>query len=148
MSGTEAAVAWLATGLALLVLEVVAPGAFMMWLGIAAVGTGGIVLAFDPAFAHQVVAFAVLAVVAIAVGVALRRSARQPRINTPDAGLLGRTATVLRFDGTEGRVRVGDSDWPARLAPDAAPGAAPPEAGARLRVVGVDGTVLVVGSGT
>jgi len=47
---------------------------------------------------------------------------------------------ALRFHGREGRVRVGDSDWSARLAP----GAPAPEVGARLLVEDVEGTVLIV----
>ena len=40
------------------------------------------------------------------------------RLNTQQAGLAGRSATALTFQGREGRVRVGDSDWAARVPPD------------------------------
>ena len=62
------------------------------------------------------------------------------RLNTQQAGLAGRSATALTFQGREGRVRVGDSDWAARVPADVAE----PTTGARLRVEGVDGTVLIV----
>ena len=61
-------------------------------------------------------------------------------MNTQTAGLAGRVATALVFHGREGRVRVGDSDWAARV-PTGVP---PPDPGTRLRVDGVDGTVLIV----
>jgi inner membrane protein len=129
---------WVLAGLALLMLEVHTPGAFMMWLGLAACGTGLIVLAGGIGFEVQVVTFGVLA--AISLGVGLRFRHRPIRLNTQQAGLAGRSATALAFQGREGRVRLGDSDWAARVPTDVAE----PTAGARLRVEGVDGTVLIV----
>ena len=135
------ALAWLAGGVLLLVIEVLAPGVFMMWLGLAALGVGVVVWLAEPAFAWQVVLFAVLAAIAIGIGLRLRRAARRSGLNTAESGLVGRSVGVLSFAGREGRVRLGDSDWPARLAA----GAPPPRPGETLRVVGVDGTTLVVG---
>jgi len=129
---------WMLAGLALLMLEVHTPGAFMMWLGLAACGTGLVVLASGVGFELQVVMFGVLA--AISLGVGLRYRHRTIRLNTQQAGLAGRSATALAFQGREGRVRVGDSDWAARVPSDVAE----PSAGTRLRVEGVDGTVLIV----
>jgi inner membrane protein len=129
---------WLLAGLALLILEVHTPGAFMMWLGLAACGTGLVVLASDIGFEAQVVTFGVLAAVSLGVGLRFRRC--PVGLNTQKAGLAGRPATALAFQGREGRVRVGDSDWAARVPADVAE----PAAGARLRVEGVDGTVLIV----
>jgi inner membrane protein len=129
---------WLLAGLALLMLEVHTPGAFMMWLGLAACGTGLIVLASGIGFELQVVTCGVLA--AISLGVGLRFRHRPVRMNTQQSGLAGRSATALLFHGREGRVRLGDSDWAARVPADVAE----PSAGARLRVEGVDGTVLIV----
>ncbi len=131
---------WLAGGVVLLVLEVLAPGAFMMWLGLAAIGTGLLVHWMDPAFAWQVAAFAVLSAIGIAAGLRLRRPRRLTTLNTPGSGLIGRSARVLSFAGGEIRVRVGDSDWAARLAGKSAM----PAIGMMLRVVGVDGSVLLV----
>lgn len=130
---------WVVGGLALLMIEIAAPGAFMMWLGLAACGTGLIVLATAVGFEFQVMTFAVLAAASLAVGLRFRRP-RQAKLNTQQAGLAGRPATALVFQGREGRVRVGDSDWAARVPADVAS----PEAGTRLRVEGVDGTVLIV----
>jgi membrane protein implicated in regulation of membrane protease activity len=130
---------WIVAGLALLMLEIHAPGAFMMWLGLAACGTGLIVLVSGIGFEMQVVTLGVLAAISLGIGLRFRRS-RPGRMNTQQSGLAGRAATALAFQGREGRVRVGDSDWAARVPPDVAE----PASGARLRVESVDGTVLIV----
>lgn len=132
---------WLVAGLVLLVAEVLAPGAFLMWLGMAALGTGVLAAFAGIGFETQVVAFTLLAAASIMVALRLRQTRVPSRLNTPGSGLVGRPAGVLGFSGPEGRVRVGDSDWPARLAP----GTPMPATGDALRVVGVDGVVLVVG---
>jgi inner membrane protein len=133
-------VSWMLAGLGLLIAEVVVRGAFLMWLGLAACGVGLLTLGADLGFALQVVAFALLGVVSLAVGLRLRQSRTRAVLNSQQAGLAGRSATALAFHGREGRVRLGDSDWPARLPPDVAE----PTPGAKLRVVDVEGTVLIV----
>ena len=135
------AVLWLIAGLVLMLLEVALPGVFLMWLGLAALGTGLVVQLLAPAFAWQVVVFAVLAAIAIVVALRVRTPRKAAHLNTPGSGLVGRKAVALAFHGRTGRVRVGDSDWSARLAS----GTEPPAPQAVLRVVGVDGTTLVVG---
>ncbi|MCX7384913.1 MAG: NfeD family protein [Alphaproteobacteria bacterium] len=132
---------WLVCGVVLLVVEVLAPGVFMMWLGLAAIGTGGVTLWFEPGIGWQVVAYAVFAAATLSLGLRLRVGRKPAMLNTAQAGLTGRTARVLAADAAGIRVRVGDSDWTARLAH----GVTMPAAGAVLRVVGVDGTTLVVG---
>jgi membrane protein implicated in regulation of membrane protease activity len=61
-------------------------------------------------------------------------------VNTPDAGLIGRFGVLTEPGNAGPRVRVGDSDWAARLPRDLAES----PAGTRVRVEGVDGTTLVV----
>jgi hypothetical protein len=131
-------VCWLLAGLGLLIAETLLPGAFLMWIGLAACGAGLLTLAGGLRFEFQVVAFALLAAVSLAAGLRLRR--RRVALNTQRAGLAGRSAVALSFHGREGRVRLGDSDWPARVPADEAE----PAPGAALRVVDVDGTVLIV----
>ena len=135
-------VLWLIAGLVLMLLEVVAPGVFLMWLGLAALGTGLVAQVVAPGFALQVVVFAVFAAVAITIGLRVRTPRNAAQLNTPASGLVGRAAVALEFHGRTGRVRVGDSDWSARLAT----GTEPPAPQTMLRVVAVDGTTLVVGA--
>ena len=77
---------WVVAGLVLLMLEIHAPGAFMMWLGLAACGTGLIVLATGIGFELQVVTIAVLAAISLAIGLRFRYR-RPPRMNTQQSGL-------------------------------------------------------------
>ena len=132
---------WVAAGLGLLILEVLLPGVFMMWLGLAACGAGLLTLLLHFGFAAQVLAFGVLTVIALGVGLRLRPTRRQQVMHTERDGLVGRPATALVFQGRDGRVRVGDTDWAARVPP----GVEPPDPGSRLKVQRVDGTILIVG---
>jgi membrane protein implicated in regulation of membrane protease activity len=129
---------WVAAGLCLLTMEMLLPGVFMMWLGLAACGTGLLTLAFGFGFSGQVVSFGVLAAITLTIGLRVRRPATI--MHTERAGLVGRPATALVFHGRDGRVRLGDTDWPARVPPEISP----PDPGARLRVAQVDGTTLIV----
>lgn len=129
---------WIAAGLGLLILEMLLPGVYLMWLGLAACGVGLLTLAFHFGFEIQVIAFGVLAAITLSIGLRVRRT-RQV-VHTESEGLIGRPATALVFRGRDGRVRLGDSDWAARVPADIAP----PDPGARLRVAQVDGTILIV----
>ena len=130
---------WVLSGLLLLGLELAAPGAFMMWIGLACLGVGGLTGLARPGLAGQVLAFALFCALAVGIGLRLRRRATAV-LNMPGSGLVGRSATWLGFAGPEGRVRVGDSDWPARLLDDTM--VTDPAFG--LEVVDVVGTVLLV----
>ncbi|MFQ3623369.1 MAG: NfeD family protein, partial [Acetobacteraceae bacterium] len=94
--------------------------------------------AFAAPFGTKVVVFLVLLAAGIAASLALRRRQRvEVRVNTPDAGLVGRIGTLTERHPSGARVRLGDSDWSARVSGEAAIGDA-------VRVEGVDGTTLVV----
>jgi membrane protein implicated in regulation of membrane protease activity len=60
-------------------------------------------------------------------------------VNAPTAGLIGSTCHALAFEAGEGRVSFRDGTWSARVADASAP-----QAGEVMRVVGLDGTTLLV----
>jgi hypothetical protein len=137
----DPALIWILAGLLLLGAEIFLPGVFLLWIGIAAVGTGLIRLFADPPFWVSVVVFIGLLGAGIALALRLRRAGQpRPRVNTPDSGLVGRTGVLLEPDAAGPRVRLGDSDWAARLPRDVHDSTP----GTRVRVDGVDGTTLVV----
>jgi len=134
------AVIWILAGLLLMLLEMAVSGVFLLWLGMAAVGTGIVVQLMGAVFWLDVVVFAVLAAGSITLALRLRGPKREAVVNTAGSGVVGREAVALEFHGRSGRVRVGDSDWNARLAE----GEDVPALHDQLRVVDVEGTTLVV----
>ncbi len=134
---------WLSLGVLLGAAEVVAPGFFLIWLAIAAIVTGLVAWVLPVGFAIQVGLFAVLSVVAV---YAARRwlkdnpiESSDPNLNNRGARLIGELVTVVEaIDGGSGRVKVGDSVWGAH-GPDT-------PLGSRVRVIGSDGSVLIVES--
>lgn len=134
--------AWLVAGLVLIGGETLAPGIFLLWLGIAAILTGLADYSFGLAWQANLVLFAVLAVVAVGCGRALTRRhgdrpGGSPLLNRRGDALLGRVFVLDQpIVAGEGRVRVDDSVWRV-VGPDAG-------AGAMVRVLRVDGATLVV----
>lgn len=135
-------IAWACLSLALIAAEVIAPGVFMLWLGIAAAVVFAIVLLFPGIpILWQALAFIVLSFVSIA---AYRKYFRQDNEHS-DQPLLNRRAEhfmgkvyVLEsaiVNGT-GRVKIGDAFW--TVSGQDLP------AGTRVRVINSDGMVLSV----
>ncbi|MGK7870420.1 NfeD family protein [Falsiroseomonas sp. E2-1-a20] len=136
----EPGLIWILAGLLALGAELVLPGVYLVWAGLAAIGTGLVILVAGPAFAWDVALFLVLLAAGVALSLRHRRGGPTRRVNAPEAGLAGRRATILPTPDGALRVRLGDSEWPARL-PRGVPGVVP---GTAVRVEAVDGLVLVV----
>src|SRR5262245_50359699 len=141
ISGLDPGWIWLIGGVLLLILEVIAPGFFLVFLGAAAMATGLFTLLFSLGTAPQLALFALYAVIAVLVG--RRFYANRPHDSTDPllddrAGrLVGKVVTVVvAVDDHSGRVRVGDSEWSAR--------GGPAEVGERVRITGVEGNCLTV----
>ena len=113
-----------------------------MFVGVAAILTGLLSLALPIGSALQLGAFAILAIVIARVGGRRAYASRydhssDPSLNNPVHRLLGRVVLVVEpVDSNGGRVRVGDSVWPAR--------GGPARVGERVRVVDVEGNCLKV----
>ncbi|MEO5578808.1 MAG: NfeD family protein [Sphingomicrobium sp.] len=132
---------WAIGGLVLLIAEIVAPGFFLVFLGVAAIATGLFTLLFDLSLAPQLVLFVIYTALAVLIG---KRWYAEPDhadqsigLNNPSERMVGKSVTVVDpVDEHGGRVRVGDGEWSARGGPAAA--------GARVRVIAVDGNCLLV----
>lgn len=132
---------WLIGGVLLLILEVIAPGFFLVFLGAAAIATGLFTVLFDLGTAPQLALFALYSVIAVLVGRRVYANrvedSTDPLLNDRAGRLVGKMVTVVEaVDDHGGRVRVGDSEWSARGGPAAA--------GERVRITGVDGNCLTV----
>lgn len=132
---------WLSLGLGLGVAEMVAPGFFLMWLGLAALIVGILDYFLPITLAYQVAMFATLSVITVFAGKKFLHDnpieSDDTKLNDRGARLTGEIVTVVEpITNGNGRVKVGDSVWNARGG-DAA-------LGARVKVIGADGAVLLV----
>ena len=132
---------WLSLGLILGVAEMVAPGFFLMWLGLAALIVGILDYFLPITLAYQVAMFATLSVLTVFAGKKFlqKNPIESDDVNLNDRGarMTGEIVTVVEpIANGHGRVKVGDSVWTAR-GMDAAMGAS-------VRVIGADGAVLLV----
>jgi membrane protein implicated in regulation of membrane protease activity len=132
---------WIIAGAVLLGLELAVPGAFMMWLGIAAVLVGVISFAIDWSWQWQCIAFAVFAVASVPLwrrfALKVEPDSEAPLLNRRTQALIGRVFTLEKpiVDGI-GTVRIDDTIWRVR-------GSDQP-AGSRVRVTQADGANLAV----
>jgi len=132
---------WLILAGVFFVVELVAPGAFMLWLGLSAFLVGIISFFVVWPWQYQLVAFAVFALASIPLW---RRVARgvekpgdQPFLNRRADAFIGREFTLDKpIVAGSGTVKIDDTIW--RLTgPDSA-------AGTRVKVVRADAATLVV----
>jgi hypothetical protein len=134
---------WFIAAVALFLIEIMAPGSFMMWLGLSALLVGGLSLFIDWNWQAQVIAFALLAIAAIP---AWRRFARnveapvdRPFLNRRSESYVGRVFTLDKpiVDGV-GTIRIDDTVW--RVSGPDCP------AGTRVKIAFADGANLKVES--
>jgi membrane protein implicated in regulation of membrane protease activity len=133
---------WWIFATVLIILEVYAPSAVFLWLGVAAGGVGGVVFVLpDISWENQVLVFALLSVVSVLVG---RRYFRwrpiatdHPFLNRRGEQYVGRSAILVKsIEHGKGAIRLDDSTWSV-TGPDL------PE-GASVKIVGAEGTILLV----
>ena len=134
---------WWIVGFVLLAAELIAPGVFLIWIGLAALVIGALSLfLWDAAvWAWQLVLFAALSVVFALLGRKYfgrnRAASDEPFLNQREASLVGRTATLQEpiVEG-RGRIRLDDTWWPVN-------GEDLP-AGTRVRIASARGRTLTI----
>jgi inner membrane protein len=133
---------WLIFGFILMGLELLAPGVFLFWLGLAALLVGLLSFAINPAWQTQLLMFALFAVAAVPAWRYFARSASShsvsnPFLNKRTEAMIGREFTLEKpiIDGS-GTVRIDDTVW--RVAGPDTP------AGSRVKIVQADGASLTV----
>jgi len=133
---------WFSTGAILMVLELITPGIFFMWIGLGAFITGIIAAIFpaaSPAFLGFI--FAVLSVISVFAGkkIMLKKTGNEDTgLNNRMAQYIGQVYQVYEpiVDG-RGKISVGDTLWLASAQTDIA-------ANTSVKVVGIRGTMLEV----
>jgi inner membrane protein len=139
--GIDAHWVWLTLGVVLGALEMLVPGVYLLWLGLAAIATGILTAALDLSLPMQVIDFVALSLIAAFSARRLLRdqpiASSDPLMNRRGARMVGETALVVQaIEHGTGRVKHGDSEWMAR-GPSIA-------VGERVRVVGCEGATLLV----
>jgi membrane protein implicated in regulation of membrane protease activity len=133
---------WWIAGIAFVVIEIFAPGFVFLWLGVAA-GIVGLLLLAVPSMSWelQFLIFAVLSVAAVAGSrLYLRRHptvSDHPTLNRRGEQYVSRVFTLKEaIVNGQGKIQVDDSTW--KIEGEDLP------AGAKVRVVGVESTRLLV----
>jgi membrane protein implicated in regulation of membrane protease activity len=133
---------WVIFGLAMMAAELMVPGAFFLWVGIAALMLGVTTFIFPfMAVPGQLVLFGVLAPLAAIIGRKVMRNlpgrAEPSLLNRRGQQLAGETITLdVPIINGHAHVTVGDSKWHVK-GPDL-------PAGMTVKVVGIEGNMLIV----
>jgi len=132
---------WMILASLLFVLELTAPGIFFMWFGLAAAVTGLIAFRYDVAWQWQLIWFCVLSLAAVLLAATYLRKhpleSERPLLNERAVQLIGQSFHLVDpiVNGC-GSIKTGDTIWRVQ-------GPELPK-GARIKVVGADGTLLKV----
>lgn len=133
---------WLIAAAVLVLLEVFSPGIFFLWMGIAAALVGGLLWLWpEMSWQLQLLLFGLLSIASVvSVRMILARrpiETDEPTLNRRGEQYVGRVLVLDRaIENGVGRVRVDDTQWRVQ-GEDCA-------ASTRVRVIGVDGAVLLV----
>jgi len=136
---------WWLLGLVLLAAELILPGFFLVWIGLAGIIVGALSLLFwDSAFWVWQVQWLVFAAAAVSVTLVGRRYlynnnqvTDEPFLNQRSASLVGRTATLGEpIAEGRGRIRLNDTYWTV-TGPDL-------PVGTRVKIVASNGRELTV----
>ena len=141
MSNTLGPWSWMILAAILFALEVMSPGIFLMWFGVAATVTGILAFAFDISWQWQVVWFCVLSLAAVLIALKYLRKhpleSERPLLNERAVQHIGQCYDLLDpIVNGRGSVKIGDSIW--RVEGPELP------KGTRVKVLGCDGTLLKV----
>lgn len=135
--------AWWVIGFTLLILEIILPGVFLLWIGLSAIIVGTIALIIPMSWQTQLVIFAVLAIIAAIIGrniYARFGTATSDNQNLNERGMqfVGRNYMLdEELKDGEGRIRIGDTFWLVRSKDNLA-------AGTRVKVTAAEGSLLLV----
>lgn len=137
---------WLILAVALIILEILMPGAYFLWMGISAVVVGAALFIFPTMpLLVQVLIFAVLSVFAVKTYKSYRKKnplvTDEPALNRRGEKYIGQSFTLRDpiVNGV-GKITVDDSTWKIT--------GMDIDAGETVRVVAVEGSTLIVEGAT
>lgn len=140
----DPALIWLIIGALLIIIELFAPGVFLLWFGIAAIITAIFTWLMPIDIGMQIIIMSITSVISALVGRMVYKklgdttdTSKEP-INERTARYIGMvTQTEEAITDGRGRVKVEDSSWLCECAVDL-------PVNAKVRVIGANGTVLIV----
>jgi inner membrane protein len=132
---------WFILAALLLLIEILAPGMFMLWLGLSAILVGIISSAVVWSWQAQLIAFAVFAIASVPAWRHFARKVEKPAdspfLNRRAEGYVGREFTLDKpIVGGVGTIRIDDTVWRV-TGPDV-------PAGSRVRIARAEGAALMV----
>ncbi|MCH8977033.1 MAG: NfeD family protein [Proteobacteria bacterium] len=133
---------WLIIAVALIILEILIPGAYFLWMGISAAIVGGAMFVFPQMpILVQILIYAVLSVITVVMYKSYRKKnplvTDEPALNRRGEQYIGRTFTLKEpIVNGEGKIIVDDTTW--KVA------GMDMLAGMTVRVVAVEGSTLKV----
>jgi hypothetical protein len=132
---------WMVLAVLLAAAETMVPGAVAIWFAAASAVIGLLMVVIDIPWQWQLIGFGVLGMVALLLFRSYRKrypqADEQPNLNLRGQQYVGRELVLIEaIEQGSGKARLGDGVW--KVSGPELP------AGARVRVVGVDGIVLKV----
>ena len=133
---------WLILAVALIILEILMPGAYFLWMGVSAAAVGCAMFIFpEMPWLTQILIFAALSVITVVIYKTHQKKnpivTDEPALNRRGEQYIGRTVILTEaiVNGV-GKTKVDDSTWKVT--------GADMEMGVTVRVVAVDGTTFKV----
>ena len=133
---------WLILAVAMIILEILIPGAYFLWMGVSAIFVGALMYVFpEMVFLVQILIFAVLSVISVVMYKSYRKKnpivTDEPALNRRGEKYIDQKFTLTEpIINGEGKIKVDDSTW--KIV-----GMDMPE-GMIVRVVSAEGTTLKV----
>lgn len=137
---------WLILAVALIILEILMPGAYFLWMGISAAVVGVALFIFPGMpFLVQIIIFAALSVITVMIYKRHKKNnpvvTDEPALNRRGEQYIGRTFTLIEpIVNRMGKITVDDATW--KISGENM------QAGVNVRVVAVEGSTLVVEGST
>ncbi len=138
---------WLIFGVVLLGIELATGSTYILWPAVSAIAVGLLLFIAPMGWEMQMMLFFLLSIATLILGRThfqkFVKGGEVADLNDLSVTLVGRQVrAVSDFEGTEGRVELGDTQWGARLED---PSQTPVPADALLHVRAVRGATLIVG---
>lgn len=103
---------WFSFGVALLAVELMFPGIFMLWFGISALTTALIVFALDISGTFPIIVFLIAGICSSFLGHNYQKKCKAQLVNNLEKNFVGRTITLqCAIENGIGREKIDNSYW-------------------------------------